>query len=69
MSLYEIFLKFLNIYFWIFIVFYFLMFLTMFTEDYKENKRNSIKNGTYFSSGFTESMIRWILFILSIQLT
>ena len=64
----NIILQFLNIYFWVFIVVYSLKFLYTYSKEYKENKKNSIKNGTRNLS-ILPSIIGWSIFILSIVLT
>ena len=64
----NIILQFLNIYFWVFIVVYSLKFLYTYSKEYKENKKNSIKNGTRNLS-ILPSVIGWSIFILSIVLT
>ena len=64
----NIILQFLNIYFWVFIVVYSLKFLYTYSKEYKENKKNAIKNGNY-SITFLQSVIGWSVFILSIVLT
>ena len=64
----NIILQFLNIYFWVFIVVYSLKFLYTYSKEYKENKKNSIKNGTRNLS-ILPSVIGWSVFILSIVLT
>ena len=64
----NIILQFLNIYFWVFIVTYVIKSLCLFTNEYKENKKNSIKNGTRNLS-ILPSVIGWSVFILSIVLT
>ena len=64
----NIILQFLNIYFWVFIVTYVIAFLYTFTKEYKETKKNAIKNGNY-SITFLQSVIGWSVFILSIVLT
>ena len=64
----NIILQFLNIYFWVFIVTYVIKSLYLFTNEYKENKKNSIKNGTRNLS-ILPSVIGWSVFILSIVLT
>jgi len=70
MEIYQLFLKCLNIYFYLFIIFQILIGLTVFIDTYEENKKNAVKNGTYFNSAdINGSLIRWVLFILSIQLT
>ena len=40
----NIILQFLNIYFWVFIVTYVIKSLYLFTNEYKETKKNAIKN-------------------------
>ena len=70
MNLFELFLKCLDIYFWVFIIFFTLSTFTIFTDEYQENKVNAIKNGIYFDTSSTYiSILGWVLFILSIQLT
>lgn len=69
MTIYELFLKSLDIYFWVFIVFVCLTTLVMFTDDYQEDRLNAIKRGIYFKGGVNAAIIRWVLFFLSIQLT
>ena len=64
----NIILQFLNIYFWVFIVTYVIKSLYLFTNEYKENRKNAIENGNY-SIAFLESVIGWSVFILSIILT
>ena len=64
----NIILQFLNIYFWVFIVLYSLKFLYTYSKEYKENKKNSIKNGTRNLS-ILPPVIGWSIFILSIVLT
>ena len=64
----NIILQFLNIYFWVFIVTYVIKSLYLFTNEYKETKKNAIKNGNY-SITFLQSVIGWSVFILSIVLT
>ena len=64
----NIILQFLNIYFWVFIVTYVIKSLYLFTNEYKETKKNAIENGNY-SIAFLESVIGWSVFILSIVLT
>ena len=64
----NIILQFLNIYFWVFIITYIIKSLYLFTNEYKETKKNAIKNGNY-SIAFLESVIGWSVFILSILLT
>jgi hypothetical protein len=60
-----------NCYFWLFIVMYTLTAITVFSDDYKENKLNAIKRGIYFNSGdnITMAMLRWMLFFISIKLS
>ena len=70
MSLYEIFIKSLNIYFWVFIIYYILFIFFMLTDKYQENEENAIKNGNWLNGGnITWPIFRWVLFVLSIQLT
>jgi len=64
----KIFLEFLNIYFWVFSVIEIIIILYTYTNDYKENKKNAIKNGTFNVKVFN-SIIGYTLFILSIILT
>ena len=64
----NIILQFLNIYFWVFIVIYVIKSLYLFTNEYKETKKNAIKNGNY-SITFLQPVIGWSVFILSIVLT
>ena len=64
----NIILQFLNIYFWVFIVTYVIKSLYTFTNEYKQTKKNAIKNGNY-SISFLPSIIGWSIFILSIVLT
>ena len=64
----NIILQFLNIYFWVFIVTYVIKSLYLFTNEYKENRKNAIENGNY-SITFLQSVIGWSVFILSIILT
>ena len=64
----NIILQFLNIYFWVFIVTYVIKSLYLFTNEYKETKKNAIKNGNY-SITFLPAVIGWSVFILSIVLT
>ncbi len=64
----NIILQFLNIYFWVFIVTYVIKSLYLFTNEYKENRKNAIENGNY-SITFLQSVIGWSIFILSIVLT
>ncbi len=64
----NIILQFLNIYFWVFIVTYVIKSLYLFTNEYKENRKNAIENGNY-SITFLPSVIGWSIFILSIVLT
>ena len=64
----NIILQFLNIYFWVFIVTYVIKSLYLFTNEYKENRKNAIENGNY-SITFLQSVIGWSVFILSIVLT
>lgn len=64
----NIILQFLNIYFWVFIVIYVIRNLYTFTDEYKQTKKNAIKNGNY-SVSFLTSIIGLSIFILSIVLT
>lgn len=64
----NIILQFLNIYFWVFIVTYVIRNLYTFTDEYKQTKKNAIKNGNY-SVSFLTSIIGLSIFILSIVLT
>ena len=64
----NIILQFLNIYFWVFIVTYVIKSLYLFTKEYKQTKKNAIKNGNY-SITFLPAVIGWSVFILSIVLT
>jgi len=66
----KIFLEFLNIYFWVFISVMASKMIGINTtmKEFKENKKNALKNGTYnFSSSGAIIMIS--LFVLSIILT
>jgi len=66
----KIFLEFLNIYFWVFLCLSILDILNIKTElkDFRDNKKNAIKNGTYSNKG-GGAIILITLFILSIILT
>lgn len=64
----NIILQFLNIYFWVFLVFLFLNFLVCFSNEYQENRRNAIENGLY-KYNVLENIIGYSIFILSIVLT
>lgn len=64
----NIILQFLNIYFWVFLVFLFLNFLVCFSNEYQENRRNAIENGVY-RYNVLENIIGYSIFILSIVLT
>jgi hypothetical protein len=57
-------------YFWVFIVLFIISFALLFTDEYAENKRNSIKGGTFFGSEpeMILTIIRWVLFFVSIKL-
>ncbi len=64
----NIILQFLNIYFWVFLVFLFLNFLVCFSSEYQENRKNAIKNGLY-RYNVLQNIIGYSIFILSIVLT
>lgn len=64
----NIILQFLNIYFWVFLVFLFLSFLVCFSSEYQENRKNAIENGVY-KYNVLENIIGYSIFILSIVLT
>ncbi len=64
----NIILQFLNIYFWVFLVFLFLNFLICFSSEYQENKKNAIENGVY-KYNVLQNIIDYSIFILSIILT
>lgn len=64
----DIILQFLNIYFWVFLVFLFLNFLICFSNEYQENKKNAIENGVY-KYNVLQNIIGYSIFILSIVLT
>ena len=64
----NIILQFLNIYFWVFLVFLFLNFLVCFSNEYQENRRNAIENGVY-RYNVLQNIIGYSIFILSIVLT
>ena len=64
----NIILQFLNIYFWVFLVFLFLNFLVSFSSEYQENRKNAIENGLY-EYKVLENIIGYSIFILSIVLT
>lgn len=55
-----------NIYFWIFIVFFIINSISVFSSEYLQNRNNQIKNGTLKSSTVS-NFILWILFFLSIN--
>ncbi len=62
----NIILQFLNIYFWVFLVFLFLNFLVCFSSEYQENRKNAIKNGVYRYNTL-QNIIGWSIFILSVN--
>lgn len=64
----NIILQFLNIYFWVFLVFLFLNFLVGFSSEYQENRKNAIENGLY-RYNVLQNIIGYSIFILSIVLT
>ena len=64
----NIILQFLNIYFWVFLVFLFLNFLVRFSSEYQENRKNAIENGVYRYNTL-QNIIGYSIFILSIVLT
>ena len=64
----NIILQFLNIYFWVFLVFLFLNFLVCFSSEYQENRKNAIENGVY-RYNVLQNIIGYSIFILSIVLT
>ena len=64
----NIILQFLNIYFWVFLVFLFLNFLVCFSSEYQENRKNAIENGLY-RYNVLQNIIGYSIFILSIVLT
>ena len=64
----NIILQFLNIYFWVFLVFSFLNFLICFSSEYQENRKNAIENGVYRYNTL-QNIIGYSIFILSIVLT
>lgn len=64
----NIILQFLNIYFWVFLIFLFLSFLISFSSEYQENRKNAIKNGVY-KYNVLQNIIGWSIFVLSIILT
>jgi len=71
MTHYELFLKSLDIYFWVYLVYLIVnLIIITYSDDYKINKENAIANGTFYSNGNSlTGKISLVLFILSIQLT
>lgn len=54
-----------NAYFWVFIIIQYILLLYGFTDEYKNVKAIKIAKGKYNTNIDLESLLIWILFVLS----
>jgi hypothetical protein len=56
-------------YFWLYIIYLILQYITVYSDDFQRNRNNAIRNGNWFKpENLMYSFIRTLLFLIAIKL-